>query len=205
MYDAVLATYTETPFELVDPPEPRTDADPFDAGPHGWFVVAGPPQHVWAELRRAFSEISDPASKDADVPTKARLRHAAIERWMRSQPSVDALIAALEKARLACARVETLREALTGDYAAERQLLRDVDDREGGTRPVVRLPYRFSRSACAPRRPAPRRGEHNAEVLGELLGFDGERVRALEKSGVLHADPALQANARRPPRHEQGE
>ena len=54
-------------------------------------------------------------------------------------------------------------------------------------RPLVRSPYRFSRSSCYVRAPAPRRGEHNAEVLRELLGLEDERIRELEASGVLSA------------------
>jgi crotonobetainyl-CoA:carnitine CoA-transferase CaiB-like acyl-CoA transferase len=135
-------------------------------------------------IAKAFA-IDDPAPPGADVPTKARLRHAAIERWMAAQPSRDALVAALERARIPCAPVVTLREALTGDFARERGILRDVDDRRGGTRKMPRLPYRFSGAEVGWQRPAPLRGEHNAEVLREVLGFDEVRVRALLAAGVL--------------------
>jgi CoA:oxalate CoA-transferase len=187
MFDAVLGTYPETPFELLDPPEIREEPPPYDAGPHGFVAIAGPPQHVWAVLAKAFA-IEDPAPRDADVPTKARLRHAAIERWMAAQPSRDALLAQLERERIACAAVVTLRDALTGTFARERGLLRDVDDRRGGTRPVARLPYRFSDTELRAGRAAPLRGEHNAEVLREVLGLDAERVAALCAAGVLLAD-----------------
>ncbi|MCK6491699.1 MAG: WecB/TagA/CpsF family glycosyltransferase, partial [Planctomycetes bacterium] len=50
----------------------------------GHVVVAGPPQHVWAVVARAFG-LADPAPPEADVPAKARLRHAAVERWMAAQ------------------------------------------------------------------------------------------------------------------------
>ena len=35
------------------------------------------------------------------------------------------------------------------------------------------------------RGPAPTRGEHNREVLEELLGLDSERIARLERAGVL--------------------
>jgi crotonobetainyl-CoA:carnitine CoA-transferase CaiB-like acyl-CoA transferase len=50
------------------------------------------------------------------------------------------------------------------------------------------LPYRFSASEARARRPAPRRGEHNAEVLREVLGFDAARIAELEAAGVLLAE-----------------
>jgi len=187
MYDAVLAAYPETPFELLDPPEPRYDTPPFDAGGNGWLVVAGPLQHIWAEASRAFG-LEDPAPPGADIPTKARLRHAAIERWMAAQPGRAALIGTLESAKLACAPVETLRDALTGPFARERELLVEVDDRRGGKRRVVRSPYRFSRSAAAVQGPPPRRGEHNVEVLREQLGMRENEIRSLRAVGVLRQD-----------------
>jgi len=184
MFDAVLGTYPETPFELLDPPEIREEPPPYDGGANGFVAVAGPPQHVWAVIAKAFA-IEDPAPPGADIPTKARLRHAAIERWMAAQPSREALVAALERERIPCASVVTLREALTGDFAREREILRDIDDRRGGTRPVTRLPYRFSGTEVRASRPAPRRGEHNREVLRELLALSPDRIATLESAGVL--------------------
>ncbi len=54
----------------------------------------------------------------------------------------------------------------------------EVDDRAGGTRPVVQSPYRFSEAEAGIRRPAPWKGEHNAEVLLEWLGADTSRWAA---------------------------
>ncbi len=187
MFDAVLATYPETPFELLDPPELREEPAPYDAGPHGFVAVAGPPQHVWAVIAKAF-EVADPAPADADIPTKAHLRHTAIEQWMAAQPSRDVLIERLTAAKIPSAAVVSLREALTDSFARERELLLDVDDRRGGTRPVVRLPYRFSASRIGTERSAPRRGEHNTEVLREVLGYDAGRIDALVAANVLQTE-----------------
>ena len=107
---------------------------------------------------------------------------------MAAQPSRDALVAALERERIACAPIVTLREALTGAFAREREILVDVDDRRGGTRPMPRLPYRFSASEVRAVRPAPRRGEHNVEVLREVLGLPDDRIEALTSAGVLLAE-----------------
>lgn len=184
MYDAVLAAYAETAFELLDPPEPRPDTEPYDAGDNGWFVVAGPPAHVWLGMSRSFG-IKDPAPADADFDTKALMRHKAMEAWMGKQPGPEALIATLEKANLPCAPIRSLREALTGAFAQERALLTVVDDRRGGTRPVVRSPYRFDRLASQIRGAAPRQGEHNTEVLAAVLGMSSAEVTALEAQGIL--------------------
>jgi crotonobetainyl-CoA:carnitine CoA-transferase CaiB-like acyl-CoA transferase len=53
---------------------------------------------------------------------------------------------------------------------------------------MPRLPYRFSASSVRATRPAPLRGEHNAEVLAEVLGMDPARIEALVAAGVLLAE-----------------
>ena len=113
------------------------------------------------------------------------MRRATIETWMAAQESRDVLIERLEGGGLACANVETLEEGLTGEYAQERGLLMNVDDRQGGTRHVTRLPYRFSRSTVEAQRPAPRRGEHNDEVLRDLLALPPDRIQKLRDEDVL--------------------
>jgi len=189
MFDAVLASYTETHFALLEPRGGDDTGPIYDAGPLGPMAVAGREPHVWMRLRQRWPELGDPAPADADVATKARRRRAAIEAWMAAAASCEALVERIEAAGLACAAVISLREAATGPLARERGILVEVDDRRGGVRPVVRSPYRFADSTCAVRGPAPRRGEHNAEVLGELLGLGAEQLRALAASGVLDAAP----------------
>jgi crotonobetainyl-CoA:carnitine CoA-transferase CaiB-like acyl-CoA transferase len=47
------------------------------------------------------------------------------------------------------------------------------------------FPYLSSEADTRTRRPAPRIGEHNAEVYGKELGFTDEHISALRKRGVL--------------------
>lgn len=188
LFDALLATYSETAYALLPEPEPREESRLFDAGANGHVAIAGTPQNAWARFRQHFG-VSDPARPDADVPTKARLRHQAIEAWMRSQPNPEAIERSLEDAGLSVGLVASLPDALHGPIARERGLLVAVDDGRGGTRSVVRAPYWFGGETCPIRRPAPKRGQHNREVLCELLGYDEARVRELERAGVLVASP----------------
>ena len=185
MFDAVLSTYNITVNELLEPPDDRVMNPIYDAGPHGAVATAGSVQHVWALIAERHSDLTDPTPPGADLPTKARLRHEAIEGWMAAHESREALLARLAEARIACAPVATLREAMTGELAHERDLLSWVDDRRGGERPVVRSPARFSASANHVRGPAPRCGEHNEEVLREVLGYESARIQELLEVGVL--------------------
>ena len=73
-----------------------------------------------------------------------------------------------------------IRAQATAQY---RQAVVQIDDRAGGTRPIVQSPYRFSAAESGVRRPAPWKGEHNDEVLKEWLGLDAAGRR--KWAGVL--------------------
>jgi CoA:oxalate CoA-transferase len=184
-FDAELATYSEAQTALLDPPDDIVMNPIYDAGPHGAIATAGAAQLVWGLVAHTFPEIEDPTPPAGSLDEKARLRHTALERWMAAQPSRQALLDKLAEAGIACAPVVPLADALTGDLARERELLVEVDDRRGGTRPVVRSPARLSASGNHIRGPAPRCGEHALEILREVLGYDESRLRGLRESGAL--------------------
>ena len=61
------------------------------------------------------------------------------------------------------------------------------------------MPARLSAGENRVRGPAPRRGEHNRDVLANVLGYDDERIRALAACGALVGEEA-DADAPRAPR-----
>ena len=50
---------------------------------------------------------------------------------------------------------------------------------------VTGLPFTFSRSALAVRKPAPYLGEHTREILAEWGGFGQAEIADLEAQGAL--------------------
>jgi crotonobetainyl-CoA:carnitine CoA-transferase CaiB-like acyl-CoA transferase len=184
MFDAVLTSYSEVNFALLPEPDDREMNPLYDAGPHGAIAMAGDERWIWARVQ-AKHGLPQPVPKAADRETKRRKRRAALEAWLAAQPDLESTLARLAEAQIACAPVVSLPDALHGPLAEERALLVDVDDRRGGRRPVVQPAARFSRSENCVRGPAPRRGEHNREVLREVLGWDDARIDALQRAGVL--------------------
>ena len=190
LYDALLATYSEVNNALLTEPDERIMNPIYDAGRNGAIAVAGSAPHVW-RLVSETQGLVDPTPPGASFEEKKRLRREAIEAWMSGLSSRDGVLEKLGEAGIACGPVLPMREALASELSKERSLLVDVDDRRGGTRPLVKPPARFSESANAIRSSAPRRGEHNREVLGELLGYDTAQIDELERQGVISAgDPS---------------
>ena len=185
MYDAILGSYSESNNALLPKPDDRVMNPIYDAGVHGVIATAGAARLVWRTLADHHG-IEDPEPQ-ADLETKKKLRHRAIETWMEEQPSREALLEKLAAAGIACAPVVPILDALRGPLAKERGLLVEVDDRRGGTRPLVRSPARFSAARNEIRGRAARRGEDNHAVLADVLGYSGDEIRSLEERGVLSA------------------
>ena len=70
-------------------------------------------------------------------------------------------------------------------HIAAREDLVAVDDPVIGPVRMQGVYPRFSRTPGAIRGGAPRLGEHNADVYGELLGLSVDDLRALERDGVI--------------------
>jgi CoA:oxalate CoA-transferase len=190
MFESMLATddYTHYSLEGTYPVWPATGTV-FDA-PGGPLLISADPKYLWHRLS-ARHGLTDP-DPSATGAARFQARSQVIKNWVASFTERPALIAALEHAGVAWAEIRTPATLTDSPTLIARQVVAQVDDREGGTRPVIRMPYRFSGASCEPRGGAAHVGEHNAEVLAEWLGLDGaaarERVAELEQSGTLVPD-----------------
>jgi crotonobetainyl-CoA:carnitine CoA-transferase CaiB-like acyl-CoA transferase len=88
--------------------------------------------------------------------------------------------------RLAVGVLRSVRDVCDTEWAREREVVVEVNDRGGGTIRVPNAPWRFSDAPDVAVRGEPRyRGEDNRAVLTELLGFDDAELDRLESIGVL--------------------
>jgi len=80
--------------------------------------------------------------------------------------------------------VFTIPEVLEQPHLRERGSLRQLDDPRGVELTYPGPPFRPGEGGWE-LRPAPRLGEHNAEVYGELLGLTGRDLARLRAAGVI--------------------
>jgi crotonobetainyl-CoA:carnitine CoA-transferase CaiB-like acyl-CoA transferase len=108
---------------------------------------------------------------------------AAIEAWCAARDSRDAVAALLAKG-VAAAPCNDGADLLRDRALAGVTLVRDNGLVKG-------LPYRLDGRGAAIERPAPDLGQHTAEVLRELLGYNEADLEALEAEGVTATTPAV--------------
>ena len=115
--------------------------------------------------------------------------------WTRSRDR-DALAVALRRAGIAAAPVADARDLVEDPFLEVRGFWTDLDHREVGRRRYPGLPIHLSATPATYRRAAPGLGEHNREVLVDVLGFPPSRVEELERVGILRDTPPEGATGR---------
>jgi crotonobetainyl-CoA:carnitine CoA-transferase CaiB-like acyl-CoA transferase len=80
--------------------------------------------------------------------------------------------------------VQTADEIHNCPQVASRGMLVEVDDPDLGPLKFARTAIRLSRACEVEGRPAPRLGEHTADVLGRI-GYTPAQVEDLKKQGVV--------------------
>lgn len=114
----------------------------------------------------------------------ADMLDAEIETWTVGQ-SAEQVARILSQAGIAASRVMNARTLIEEDkQLAERDYWQRVEHPELGNSLYASPPYRIDGERVELSRP-PLLGEHNKEVLAEILGYSQERIAALESGGVL--------------------
>jgi crotonobetainyl-CoA:carnitine CoA-transferase CaiB-like acyl-CoA transferase len=110
----------------------------------------------------------------------------SIEAWCAERDSADAVAALLAKG-IAAASCNDGADLLRDKALAGVTLVRNEGVRGDGL--VKGLPYRLNGRGARVERTAPDPGQHTAEVLRELLGYNEAQLKALEAEGVTATTP----------------
>jgi len=191
--------------QLRGAPEPRRgNRDPQRApqgcypclGEDRWIAISVESDQEWralcgvAGLPVALASMSLPA-RQAD---EDRIDESLSE-WTRSRERDD-LVSSLLRAGVTAAPVADARDMAEDPFLEARGFWAEVDHPEVGRRRYPGLPIRLSTTPPTYRRGAPCLGEHNREVLVEVLGFPPSRVDELERAGMLRDTPPEGATGR---------
>jgi len=176
-----------------------------DGGPTGVFRYQGEEfiaimvmPHQWKQMVGAMGMPALADDPRFSTPRARRDNNEAlkqiVEEWLGRFPSREAAVRELEQNRIPCAPVLTIHEAIAHPHLRQRGTVRRVKDRLIGEFDIPGIPVKFSRwpDGRASIR-ADLLGEHNEQVLRELLGLSDSDLCSLYADRVLVRDPSLDA------------
>jgi crotonobetainyl-CoA:carnitine CoA-transferase CaiB-like acyl-CoA transferase len=108
--------------------------------------------------------------------------------WVAARSAQEA-VTALRSAGVPAAVAADHRRASFHEQMIARNFFETIDHPVVGTHPTPTMPFRYASVDHWLRGPAPTIGQHNAEILGELLGHDADELAALETAGVIGTRP----------------
>lgn len=157
-------------------------------GPTGYLVILAL-QLQWRGLCEAMGRLDlehDPRFVDGTQRAKHQQElNPIIEAWLATFPDTETVLEHLERHRVPSAPVLSPTDAIDHPYFKARGTIRRIEDRVLGTMHVPGFPLRFSAQPERLDLVAPLLGEHNAQVLSQVLGYDEARIAVLQEVGVL--------------------
>lgn len=165
-----------------------------DMAPHGvypcledeWICLAAEDDSVWHRIANAMGQPE--LANDARFNTLANRK--------RHEDTLNQIIAtwtSVNQAQVLANRLQTLGIAATKSLSSvdlvsdchlwAREFYCEVAESDGGTRPIVGPGWKMSRGAAITSG-APRLGEHNAYIFGEVLGLSAEEQQTLAAAGI---------------------
>ncbi|WP_231997735.1 CaiB/BaiF CoA-transferase family protein [Mycobacterium sp. 1165196.3] len=162
------------------------------AGTERWLAISVATDEQWRLLKSALREpdwANDPALDTHDGRVRAHdLIDKHLEQWAAQYDSTAAAQLLVEcgvpAADLADARVGSMHPQL-----AARGFFESLDHPVVGRHHVPAIPFRYRSVETWYRSAAPTLGQHNASILGDLLGLDAASIAALTEKGVIGTRP----------------
>ncbi len=184
MLDAMLATDDQLHYGIEHSRHTAPSLSDIWRTGMGDVLIAGDFRHIWRQLATKMG-VADPTPPEASLTEKIRLRREAAQAFFDSLDSREQVGEAMAAMNLAWGEVRDSADVRDSPTVQHRGSIADIDDRAGGTRPIVQSPYRFSNAESGVRGVAPHQGEHNVDALADWLGSSAEEIARWVDAGVL--------------------
>jgi crotonobetainyl-CoA:carnitine CoA-transferase CaiB-like acyl-CoA transferase len=166
------------------------------AGGDAWCALSVRDDEEWAALCRVIGRPELAGDQRFATEAARRENHDAIDEiitaWTTGVTKIEAM-ERLQAAGVPAGAVLDGRDLHFDPQLKARGFLEAVEyPKERGMGPrrlIIGRPWRFSKMPLHVRGPAPAFGQHNSEVLGEVLGYDEARREALQSAGIIAEKP----------------
>lgn len=150
----------------------------------GHIIVGAGNDRLWEKLCNILERpdlIKDPRFDTNLHRTNNAAELSHILNDIFKHKSIDAWLAILEKAGLPCAPINTVDKVVNDPHVKAREMIVEVEHPIAGSLKMPGVPVKMSATPGAVETHAPLLGQHTAEILHELLGWNEEKVAAFFK------------------------
>lgn len=169
-------------------------------GTDQWVAIAVPDDHTWVALCSVMGRpeltcdgrFGTAIGRDRHRPELDRI----LADWTRPQDKRELALLLQQEGVPAAPVLDAEEVAQDAGMRAAGMIVR-LDHPKVGHREYSALAFRHERTPGGHRRGAPLFGEHNDEVLRELLGYDDVRIEQLRSAGIVADHPTADTDTPR--------
>lgn len=155
----------------------------------GYVVINGSAPKFWRLLCDTMGRpelVNDPRFETNALRVQNRVPLDEIVTEWTSSLTTDEVIDKLLPMGFACAPILTLdKVAANEQIAGARNMFPEIDDPEVGRMRFTNSAVKLSETPPEIKSPAPKLGQHNAEIYVSLLGYSRERLAELAQNGII--------------------
>ena len=167
-----------------------------DMAPHGvyrcrddeWLSLAVSSDAGWRSLAEVMGHPEWAAHPQVRTLADRKAHEAELDRliagWTAERDAGE-LALELQRHGIAAAKSRSSVDLVADPHLWARGFFREVQDAAGDAKTIVGPSWKMTRDAAI-RDAAPRLGEHNAYVFGEILGLSEQAQRELAETGIAH-------------------
>jgi crotonobetainyl-CoA:carnitine CoA-transferase CaiB-like acyl-CoA transferase len=191
---ALLANVASNYLISKHPPQRQGNAHPniapyeaFQARDKG-FVVGAANQRQWEKFCKAIgSEHLKTDERFLTNQDRVQNRPALLDALNKifSQKNANYWLDLLHEAGLPCGPINDIPEVFDHPQIAPRDLILETEHSSAGMVPLTGFPYKLSRTPAEIHNPPPRLGQHNQDILEDLLGYTKSEIHELQDQGII--------------------
>ena len=146
---------------------------------------------VLAQVHRLYTAMGRKDLIDTPLGANQNYRYqhrdeidAVITEWTQTR-TTDEIEKVLKEADVPCTRLPTFDQVCNDPQLLSRNMIIEVEQAISGKVKVPGSLFKMSKTPGNIQYPAPYLGEHNQEVLSELLGYSEEKIVQLSNEGII--------------------
>ena len=158
-------------------------------GDDAWVVIQVTDEIQWQRLQDLIPALAPFGDVDERLDKREALDEC-VRAWTQQRPAA-AVMQLLQGVGVTAAKLNNAQAILDEPHLQDRGYLQWLEREYVGVQPHPSPPFRVTADPIPITSPAPTLGQHNRDILGELLGLGAAELEELEQQGIIGTKPRM--------------